>query len=72
MSEKQLIRSHDKMFAGVAAGVAEYTETDPTIVRLLFVLAALFGNGFGILVYLALMFIMPPQDPIEAKWDASE
>lgn len=72
MSDKQLMRSHDQMFAGVAAGVAEYTNVDPTIVRLLFVLATLLGSGVGVLVYLILMFIMPPLEPMEAKWDAAE
>jgi phage shock protein C len=46
------------MVAGVAAGLAEYMNLDPTIVRLLFVLLALAG-GPGILIYIIMWIVMP-------------
>lgn len=59
VEEKRLARSmNDKMVAGVAAGLADYMNLDPTIVRLLFVLLALAG-GPGILIYLILWVVMP-------------
>jgi phage shock protein C len=59
VDEKRLARSmNDKMVAGVAAGLADYMNLDPTIVRLLFVLLALAG-GPGILIYLILWVVMP-------------
>ena len=65
MSDKQLMRSEDRMVAGVAGGLADYFDIDPTIVRILFVLLALFGGGFlGILIYIVLWIIMP--DPLDA------
>ena len=65
MSDKQLMRSEDRMVAGVASGLADYFDIDPTIVRILFVLLALFGGGFlGILIYIVLWIIMP--DPLDA------
>jgi phage shock protein C len=65
MSDKQLMRSEDRMVAGVAGGLAEYFDIDPTIIRILFVLLALFGGGFlGILIYIVLWIIMP--DPLNA------
>ncbi|MFN2103235.1 MAG: PspC domain-containing protein [Candidatus Promineifilaceae bacterium] len=65
MSDKQLMRSEDRMVAGVAGGLAEYFDIDPTIIRILFVLLALFGGGFlGILIYIVLWIIMP--DPLDA------
>jgi phage shock protein C len=47
-----------KMIAGVCGGIAEYFSIDETIVRLVWVLAALFG-GWGLLVYIAAALIMP-------------
>mgnify|MGYP001814888454 CR=1 FL=1 len=60
MSDKQLMRSNDRMVAGVAGGLAEYFDIDPTLVRILFVLLTLFGGGgLGILTYIVLWIIMP-------------
>lgn len=57
--EKRLTRStNDQMIAGVAAGIANYFNVDPTIIRLLFVIAALTG-GHGLLAYLILWAVMP-------------
>jgi phage shock protein C len=48
----------DRLLAGVAGGMAEYLEVDPTVVRVLWILSAFLG-GFTILLYLILVFIMP-------------
>ena len=59
MTTKKLYRSqNERMIAGVCGGIAEYTNLDPTIVRLLFVLLFFLG-GNGLLVYLILMIVMP-------------
>lgn len=57
--------SREKMWAGVAGGLAEYFEVDPTLVRLVFVAAAIVTGGLAIPVYLALWFLMPRDDPSE-------
>jgi phage shock protein C len=57
---KKLYRSEkNKMLGGVAGGVAEYFNIDPTFVRLFFVLI-LCVWGAGIPVYLLLWIIIPP------------
>ncbi|QPC81555.1 PspC domain-containing protein [Phototrophicus methaneseepsis] len=56
--QKRLTKSSDTMIAGVAGGLAEYFNVDPTLVRLLFVLFALAG-GPGLLVYIVLWVVMP-------------
>jgi phage shock protein PspC (stress-responsive transcriptional regulator) len=48
----------DRKIAGVAAGLAEYFEIDPTVVRVAWVLSILFG-GFGIVLYAIMAFVMP-------------
>jgi phage shock protein PspC (stress-responsive transcriptional regulator) len=39
--------------------LAEYFNIDPTIVRLLFVLAAVAGIGGGVLIYIIMMIFVP-------------
>lgn len=59
MNTRRLYRSrYDKQLAGVAGGMAEYLELDPTLVRVLWILSAFLG-GFTILLYIILAFIMP-------------
>ncbi len=59
MNDKRLTRVEDgRMIAGVCTGLARYLEVDPTVVRIIFVLLALFAAG-GVLLYLILWLIMP-------------
>jgi phage shock protein C len=61
METKRLYRSTtDKMIGGVCAGLANYFGLDPTVVRLIFVFLFLLG-GHGLLVYLILLLVIPPQ-----------
>jgi phage shock protein C len=56
---KRLMRSsRDKKLGGVCAGVADYFDLDPTIVRVVWLLAVLFG-GTGLLIYLILWIVLP-------------
>ena len=52
------------MIAGVAAGLANYLEIDPTFVRLAFLLGLFTTGPVAVLVYLACMFIMPREPHI--------
>ncbi len=57
--EKRLYRSYtDKMLGGVCGGLGEYFDIDPVLIRVLFVVAVLFGGG-GILAYIILWIIVP-------------
>ncbi len=59
MNTRRLYRSrYDRQIAGVAAGMAEYLDLDPTLVRILWILSALFG-GFTILLYVIFAFVIP-------------
>ena len=69
MSDKKLVRNQsDKLFLGVASGVADYIGIDPVIVRLIFVLLTLW-NGWGLLIYVVLAIVMPVGNdvPVSAK-----
>ena len=68
---KKLYRSRDeRMIAGVCGGLGEYFSIDPTLFRLLFIVAALFG-GPGIIAYLIFMIIVP-QEPFEGSLSPTE
>ena len=48
------------MITGVASGLADYFDIDPTLVRIVFILAALM-NGIGVLIYIVMSFIVPEE-----------
>ncbi len=50
---------HDKMIAGVCAGIAHYLDVDVTLVRIAAVAALFCSAGLMILGYIAAIFIMP-------------
>jgi phage shock protein C len=57
--ERKLYRSvKEKMIGGVAGGLAEYFDIDPTIVRVLFVIS-LFLGGSGVIAYIVLWIVVP-------------
>ena len=61
MSEvkKKLYRSRsDRWLAGVCGGIGDYFNTDPTVIRVIFVLAGLIMGG-GLFIYLILWLIIP-------------
>ena len=65
--EKKLYRNTaNKMIAGVCAGIAEYANIDPTVVRVIWALIAL--SGAGLLAYLICALIIPekPENIVEA------
>ena len=56
---KKLVRSiNNKKIAGVCAGVADYFDIDPTLVRVLWLLATLIP-GPNIIVYVILWIVLP-------------
>lgn len=56
---KRLTRDLDnRMIGGVCAGIANYFDIDPTLVRVLFVALTVTG-GSGLLVYLLLWIVIP-------------
>ncbi|HWC14636.1 MAG TPA: PspC domain-containing protein [Actinomycetota bacterium] len=59
MSTRRLTRSTtDRHIAGVAGGIADYLGMDPSLVRILWVVAIVFG-GFGFLAYVVLWIALP-------------
>jgi phage shock protein C len=56
---RKLYRSEtQRMIAGVCGGLAEYFNVDATLIRVLFLILAVFG-GSGLVIYLVMWIIVP-------------
>jgi phage shock protein PspC (stress-responsive transcriptional regulator) len=63
---RKLYRSQtNRKLAGVCGGLAEYFNTDATLIRVLFVVLTLLG-GSGIVIYLV-MWILVSEEPSGAQ-----
>ena len=59
---KTLTRSKsNRMIAGVCAGLGDYLNIDPTVIRLLFVLGFFTFNGALLIAYLIIAIVTPEQ-----------
>lgn len=59
---KRLYRSkRDRILGGVCAGLGEYFDIDPSIVRLLWAALTLLSLGTGIIVYIIAWILIPEQ-----------
>lgn len=64
MAKKRIRRLYrasekDSMIAGVCAGIADYFNVDPTLVRLAWVVFTALSIGVGILAYLIAWIVVP-------------
>lgn len=55
---KLTLSQSNKIIAGVCGGIGEYFGWDATIIRILFVVAAIVGFGSPVIVYLVLYLVM--------------
>lgn len=64
-----------RVLAGVCAGLAERFGISVSVLRLAFLIGALFSAGVAVLLYIALWIAMPPEEPgrrqLEAGPDAT-
>lgn len=56
---KKLTRSNNGMIAGVCAGIADYFDLDPTLVRVGYILLSLFTLFSGVIAYVILWLVIP-------------
>lgn len=57
--EKKIYKSEkNKVLTGTCGGIGEYFNIDPTIVRLIFVVALVFG-GSSIIIYIIAALVIP-------------
>lgn len=69
---KRLYRSEDdRLIAGVAGGLGEFLDIDPTIIRLIFAFSILLG-GTGLLAYLVMWLVVPEEAVVVVKAPAKK
>ena len=69
MQRQGLFRSRtNRVFGGVAGGIARSLNADPSIIRIIFALLIIFGGG-GILLYL-ILWIAIPEEPLQLYQDS--
>ena len=69
--DDRLYRSpDDRMIAGVAGGVAERLDADPSIIRIVWAVLIFLTGGLALLVYIV-MAIVVPERPADAQTRAS-
>jgi phage shock protein C len=68
----RLYRSRrDRMLAGVAGGLAELWDVDPSLVRIVWALLVIFTGGVALLVYIVMAIVVPEEgDADAAAWPA--
>ena len=62
---KRLMRSNDRVIAGVCSGIAEYLDFDPTMVRLAYAFLTLFTAFSGLIFYFVLWLVMPERNYLQ-------
>lgn len=71
MSNKKLYRSRvDCKIGGVCAGLAEYFNIDPTIVRIIAILL-IFADGVGVIGYI-IAWIVIPRKPLDTAMEVQQ
>ena len=82
MNRRRLYRCrHDRVLTGVAGGVAEYFDVDPSLVRIVWFISIFFG-GLTLLLYIAMAILVPiepefvpapgPWQPGSEAWGAPQ
>ena len=62
---KRLMRSNDRVWAGVCGGIAEYLDFDPVLVRIAYNFLTLFTAFSGLIFYIVLWIVMPEKNLLE-------
>lgn len=56
---RKLVRSKDKVFGGVCAGIADFFKWDVRLLRLIWVVLSIVGVGSLVVFYLLLWMLIP-------------
>jgi phage shock protein PspC (stress-responsive transcriptional regulator) len=61
MNERLYRSRDDRMLAGVAGGLADLWDADPTLIRVLWALLVIFTGGLALVVYIVMAFVVPDE-----------
>jgi len=71
---RRLFRSRDdRMLAGVAGGLAELWDADPSVVRVVWAILVPFTGGFALLAYVIMALVVPEEgeEPVASAQPAA-
>lgn len=68
MTERLYRSRRDRMLAGVAGGLAEMWDVDPSLVRIAWALLAILTGGVAILVYIVMAIVIPEEEDGAPAW----
>jgi phage shock protein PspC (stress-responsive transcriptional regulator) len=72
MNHRHLYRSRDdRMLAGVAGGLAELWDADPSFVRIVWALLVVLTGGIALVVYIVMAIVVPEEGDIPAVGPAA-
>ena len=63
MNERLYRSRDDRMLAGVAGGLADLWDADPSLVRIIWALLVVFTGGLALVVYIVMAIVVPDGDP---------
>jgi phage shock protein C len=68
MNDRLYRSKDDRMLAGVAGGLAELWDADPSLVRIIWALLIFFTGGIALVVYIVMALVVPEEDELDDVW----
>ena len=69
---RHLYRSRDdRMLAGVAGGLADLWDADPSLVRIIWAVLVFFTGGVALVVYIVMAIVVPEEDALNTGFGAT-
>src|SRR6478736_10107751 len=59
MDDRLYRSTDDRMLAGVAGGLAEMWDSDPSLIRIVWAMLAFFTGGIALVVYIVMAIVVP-------------
>jgi phage shock protein C len=66
MSDRLYRSRSDRMLAGVAGGLAEMWDADPSLVRIVWAMLVVLTGGIALVVYIVMAIVVPEEDDVFA------
>ena len=67
MTERLYRSRDDRMLAGVAGGLAELWDADPSLVRIVWALLVIFTGGLALVVYIIMAIVVPEEGEVTQR-----
>ncbi len=68
MNDRLYRSQSDRMLAGVAGGLAEMWDADPSLIRIVWALLVILTGGLALVVYIVMAIVVPEEDEV---WPAT-